>query len=50
MNQLLEAGCTTDEVSAVTGQTPQMVAHYSARVNMDKMGASAIEKLVRAGS
>lgn len=46
---LLEAGCTTAEVQAITGQSMQMVDHYSKQVNQRKLAASAILKLERAG-
>jgi integrase len=41
---LLEAGCSTAEVSAVTGQSLQMVEHYALDVNKRKLAASAILK------
>lgn len=41
---LLEAGCTDAEVAAITGQTREMVAHYSLMVNQRKLAASAILK------
>lgn len=39
---LLEAGCTDAEVCAVTGQSRQMVEHYSRQVNQAKLAASAL--------
>ncbi|MCH2487503.1 MAG: tyrosine-type recombinase/integrase [Erythrobacter sp.] len=45
VNALLEAGCTVPEVSAITGQTHQVVEHYAARVNRRKLGGAAILKL-----
>ena len=45
---LLEAGCTTAEVSAITGQSMQMVEHYSKEVNQRRLAASAILKWERA--
>lgn len=39
---LLEAGCTDAEVSAITGQSRQMVEHYSRQVNQRKLAAAAI--------
>lgn len=45
VNALLEAGCTIAEVSAITGQTHQVVEHYAAKVNRRKLGGSAIIKL-----
>lgn len=47
---LLEAGCTDAEVSAITGQSRQMVEHYSRQVNQRKLAASAILKLERAAN
>jgi integrase len=41
---LLEAGCTDAEVAAITGQTRQMVEHYSRAVNQRKLAAAAILK------
>lgn len=41
---LLEVGCTTAEVQAITGQSMQMVEHYAKQVNQKKLAASAILK------
>jgi integrase len=41
---LLEAGCTDAEVSAITGQSRQMVEHYARQVNQKKLAASAVLK------
>jgi integrase len=41
---LLEAGATVPETAAITGQTLQMVAHYSLMVNQRKLATSAILK------
>jgi integrase len=41
---LLEAGCTDAEVSAITGQSRQMVEHYARQVNQDKLAAAAVLK------
>lgn len=41
---LLEAGCTTAEVQAITGQSMEMVEHYAKEVNQRKLAASAILK------
>ena len=46
---LLEAGATEAEVSAITGQTMQMVAHYARQVKR-KLAAAAILKWERAGN
>lgn len=48
VNALLEAGCTIAEVSAITGQTHQIVEQYAAKVNRRKMGKAAIVKFERA--
>jgi len=41
---LLEVGCTTAEVQAITGQSIEMVEHYARQVNQRKLAASAILK------
>jgi hypothetical protein len=41
---LLEAGCTDAEVAAVTGQSREMVEHYSRQVNQKKLATRAILK------
>jgi hypothetical protein len=41
---LLEAGCTDAEVSAITGQSREMVEHYALQVNEKKLAAAAILK------
>jgi integrase len=41
---LLEAGCTDAEVSAITGQSRQMVEHYSRQVNQKRLASAAILK------
>lgn len=41
---LLEAGCTEAEVSAITGQSLAMVAHYARQVNQRHLAAAAILK------
>ena len=41
---LLEAGATDAEVSAITGQSREMVEHYSRQVNQRKLAAAAILK------
>ena len=46
--RLLEAGCSTDEVKAITGHvTTAMVEHYGKGVNQRRMARSAIAKLER---
>jgi integrase len=44
---LLEVGCTTAEVQAITGQSMQMVEHYAKQVNQKKLAESAILKWER---
>lgn len=44
VNGLLEAGCSTAEVSAITGQSLQMVEHYARKRNRRKLSDSAVEK------
>jgi integrase len=39
---LLEAGCTTAMVQAITGQSIQMVEHYAKGVNQTKLADAAI--------
>lgn len=41
---LLQAGCTTAEVAAITGQSFEMVEHYAKQVHQGKLAASAILK------
>jgi integrase len=41
---LLEAGCTTAEVQAITGQSMRMVEHYAKQVSQKKLAAAAILK------
>jgi len=41
---LLEAGCTDAEVSAITGQSREMVEHYARAVNQKKRAAAALLK------
>lgn len=42
---LLEAGCTVNEVSGITDQSPEMVQHYAEKVNKLTLGRSAVVKL-----
>lgn len=44
VNKLLEVGCTTHEVAAITGQSLQMIEHYSKAVNQVKLAISAMRK------
>lgn len=41
---LLEAGCTDAEVSAITGQSREIVAHYAKGVNQRKLAVTAMGK------
>ena len=41
---LLEAGATDAEVAAITGQSREMVAHYSRQLSQRKLAAAAILK------
>lgn len=43
--KLFEVGCTEKEVESISGQSPQMVAHYSKQVNQVKLAVSAMKKL-----
>lgn len=45
VNSLLLAGCTVPEVQAITGQSPEMVAHYAKQIDQSRMGEAAILKL-----
>jgi integrase len=47
---LLEAGCTDAEVSAITGQSRQMVEHYARQVNQRRLAASAVLKWEASGA
>jgi integrase len=42
VNALLEAGCSTWEVQAVSGQSPQIIEHYAKKRNKTKLGDAAI--------
>jgi len=44
VNGLLEAGCTMAEVSAITGQSLQMVEHYARGRNQEAMAELAVAK------
>lgn len=44
VNELLQAGCTTWEVSAITGQSPQMIEHYAKKVDRRSLAERAIGK------
>lgn len=39
---LLESGCTDGEVAAITGQSREMIQHYSVMVNQRRLARSAI--------
>jgi integrase len=44
VNALLEAGCSTAEVSAITGQNLQTIEHYAKRRDSEHLASSAILK------
>lgn len=44
VNALLEAECSTSEVSAITGQSLQMIEHYAKERDQSRLGSSAILK------
>lgn len=44
VNALLEAGCSTGEVSSITGQSLGMVEHYARRRNNKRLGSAAVLK------
>lgn len=45
---LAEAGCTTDEIKAITGHTTsRMVEHYTKGADQKKRASAAILKLER---
>lgn len=44
---LAEAGCSTKQISAVTGQSDQMVEHYSKMADRAKLAKAAVSKLER---
>lgn len=48
VNALLEAECSTAEVSAITGQSLKMVEHYAKKRNQKALGGSAIVKFDKA--
>jgi len=41
---LLEAGCTDEETASISGQSRQMIVHYSREINQRKMARSAMNK------
>lgn len=43
--KLFEAGCTEKEVQSISGQSPEMVAHYSKEVDQVKLAVSAMRKM-----
>ena len=46
VNNLLEAGCSEKQVGAVTGMSPQMIEHYSRRVDQKRLAEQANRKLM----
>lgn len=49
VNALLEAGCSTWEVQAISLQSPAVIEHYAKRRNRSKLGDSAVLKWSRNG-
>ncbi len=49
VNALLEAECSTGQVSAISGQSLAMIEHYAKRRNNPKMGKAAVLKWERNG-
>ena len=47
VNALLMAGCTVQEVMAITGQSPRMVEYYARKIDQHRLGDAAILKLER---
>jgi integrase len=47
VHALLFAGCSTDEVMAITGQSQNMVDHYAKKIDQHRLGDAAILKLER---
>lgn len=43
--KLAEAGCTEHEIAAITGQSLQMVQHYTKRARQFRLALSAMEKV-----
>jgi integrase len=50
VNSLLEAGCSTAETAAISGQTLQMVEHYAKQRNQPKLGSAAVLKWNASGT
>lgn len=50
VNALLEAGCSTGETSAISGQSLRLVEYYAKRRNNPRMGRAAILKWEQAGN
>lgn len=44
-NNLAEVGCTPHEISAITGQSLEIVEHYTRRANRKRLASAAILKL-----
>jgi hypothetical protein len=45
--RLAEGSCSEHEIAAITGQSLQMMAHYTKEANQKKLASSAIQKLER---
>ena len=41
----VEAGCTTQQVGAITGQSDEIVAYYARGVDQKRLARAAMEKL-----
>lgn len=50
VNALLEAECSTGEVSAITGQSLKMIEHYAKQRNNPRMGKAAVLKWERSSN
>lgn len=42
---LAEAGCSTKQISAITGQSDQMVEHYAKMADRERLAQAAVTKL-----
>lgn len=46
---LLEADCTPQQVKSITGQSMQMVEHYAAKINQERIAQTTVRKWEKAG-
>lgn len=44
---LAEAGCSTKQIAAITGQSDQMVEHYAKMADRERLAEAAVTKLER---